>query len=172
MLLIPLQHLYITTNYIQGIHLYCNLLLICWMWQSAALFTLLIFSHNITIWKHSNNTLSYFCKYMFLPGDVQVPVFSVVLARQLMISWYKKWAILKKKYMSQSWYSGIQFGVTGFIRMLVFITGLACSSQEHGIATNSCFFTCKSVHYSRRVGYFFLQFSKLYFSYLNISIFI
>jgi hypothetical protein len=39
---------------------------------------------------------------MFLPGDVQVPVFSVVLARQLMISWYKKWAILKKKYMSQS----------------------------------------------------------------------
>lgn len=154
---IALQHLYITTNYVCDTHLCCNLLLICWMWCSAAWFTLLIFSHDITIWKHSNHTLSYFCKYMFLPGCVQVPVFSFFPSRQSMINWHKKLAILKKKkYTSQSWYSVIQFDVIVFFRMLVFIARLTCLSQEPGIGRNSCFFTCKSLRYSRRVGCCFL----------------
>lgn len=96
MLLIPLQHLYISTNYICDTRLCYNSLLICWMWHSAAWFTLLIFLHDITIWKQSRHTISYFCKCLFLPGCVQVPVFSVFPARQLMINWYKKWAIKKK----------------------------------------------------------------------------
>ena len=34
---------------------------------------------------------------MFLPGYVQVPVFSFFPARQLMNNWYTKWAILGKE---------------------------------------------------------------------------
>jgi hypothetical protein len=75
------------------------------------------------------------------------------------------------KKVSESWYSGKQFDVIGFIRMLVFIGGLACPSQQPRIGRNSCFFTCKSLRFARRGGCRFLQFFTLYFSYLNMSLY-
>lgn len=152
MLLIPLQHLYITSNYIRDTHVCCNSLLIRWMWHSAAWFILLIFSHDITIWKHSNHTIYLSVNTCFYLIVYKCLYFQSFQPDRWWLTGIKSGQFWGGGYTSQSWYSGLQFGVTGFIRMLVFIAGLACPLQEPGIGRNSCFFTCKSLRYSKRVG--------------------
>ena len=169
---IALQHLYISTNYICT-HTYavtCCLLaecdtvqlgLLCWYFHM----TLLFGSIAATLYHFSVNTCFYLVVYKCLYFQSSHP-------DSQWLTGIKSGHFWNKKYTSQSWYSVIQFGVIDFIRMHVFIAGLACRSQEPGIGRNSCFFTCKYLHYSRRVGCRFLQFSTLYFSYLNMSVFI
>ena len=114
---------------------------LCWYFHIILLFG----SIAATLYHNSVNTCFYLVVYKCLYFHSSHPDSQWLTA-------IKSGQFWGKKNTPQSWYSVIQFDVIVFIRMLVFIARLAFPSQEPGIGRNSCFFTCKSLHYSRRVG--------------------